>query len=545
MSPRSTTTPTRRGAVSSTSSRRTAASAAGSALTGTVAGAREKWQPAGYQLDGVKFLLDQPQGLLALRPGLRKTSIVLAAFKLQRKAGVVRKMLVVSTPRIIGRTGPWHGEVARWKDFEGLRVVTLHGPKKERLLEQDADIYLVSYEGLEWLFDVRKVRSPKTGKVQVVPNFAKVKKLGVDLLVLDEVTKVKRAAAQRSKVVLLAQDHFARVVGMSGSPRPRDVEDLFGIMLVIDGGYSLGRYITHFRNAFMYPSGYGGYDWKLRDGADKEIDRKVAPFVFRVDHKGLVDIPEVVINPVVVDLPDEARRVYDELEEEFITEVMERGLEKVVVLAQNSGGAWVRCAQVANGGFFLPGELEEATMSRGAKRWVDLHGEKVQATVDLLESLDGEPAMVVYDFAHDLARLQAGTREAFGEAFPHIGGGVTARQADRLVEQWNTGRLRGLLVHPASVSHGLNMQGDNAQHVVWHSLTANFEHFEQLNARLARSGNRSAHVFAHLVIAKDTVDEAKYKTLRLREAEQGRFLDAMRDYTEARFAKYRKARRSA
>jgi SNF2 family DNA or RNA helicase len=497
------------------------------------------WKPEPYQLDGVKFLLDQPQAALLLDPGYRKTSIVLAAFKLLKQKGVVSKLLVVGTPRICGRSGPWQQEVRKWRDFAHLRVVNLHGPKKDRLLAQDADIYLVSYEGLEWLFDVAKKVSQKTGKVSVVPNFARVKKLGVDMLALDEVSKVKSHTAQRSKVVFLAQDHFHRIVSMTGSPQPNGMEDLFGIMLVTDGGYSLGRYITHYRNNYFHPTGYGGYDWQLNEGAREKIYEKVAPFTFRLDSEHLVKIPKLVTNVVTVGLPDEARRMYDELEEEFITEVQEKGLGPVSIVAQNSGGAFVKCAQLANGGIFKPSKMDEETLARSRRReWLDVHYEKVDAVVALVEELGSQPALIVYDFAHDLARLQA----ALGKDFHHIGSGVTARRGDELISLWNRGKLPGLLVHPASLSHGINMQENNAQHVIWHSLTTNYEWYDQLIRRLRRSGNSAEHVTAHLIVAKNTVDEIKLASLRRKKGEQGQFLDAMRDYTDRRLAALRSRR---
>jgi hypothetical protein len=506
-------------------------------------GEPQPWNPEPYQLQGVKFLLGQPQGALLLDPGYRKTSIVLAAFVLMKRKGVVNKLVVVGTPRICGRSGPWQQEVKKWKDFSHLRVVHLDGAKKEQRLASDADVYLLSYEMLGWLFDVQKKRSEKTGKVSVKATFARVREVfGHDtLFALDEASKVKRPTSQRAKVVVQSHDYFSRVVTMTGSPCPNGVEDLFGVMLATDGGYSLGKFITHFRNAYMMPTGYGGYSWVPQPNALERIYERCAPFVFRLDSEDLVKVPKLVTNIIKVDLPDDARRVYDELEEEFISEVEELGIGKAIIRAANSGSAYIKCAQVANGGIFKNRVIEEASMamlSTAARRreWIDLHNEKTQAVLELLEELNGKPALVVYDFAHDLARLQA----ALGKDYPRIGSGVTTRRGDELIAMWNKGELPGMLVQASSLSHGVNMQEASARHVIWHSITTNFENYDQLIRRLRRSGSKAEHVTSHLIAASDTVDELKLATLRRKHGTQKDFLDAMTEYTSKRLAKRRR-----
>lgn len=534
MTPKSTKKPPRPGRPSVPPSRRARQS---SAPCAALASGPVDWAPEPYQLQGVKFLLGQPQGALLLDPGYRKTSIVLAAFSLMKRKGVVQKMVVVGTPRICGRSGPWQQEVQKWRDFSHLRVVHLDGAKKEQRLASDADVYLLSYEMLGWLFAVQKKRSERTGKVSVKPTFDRVRTaFGHDtLFVLDEASKVKNYKSQRAKVVAQAHDYFSRVVTMTGSPRPNGLEDLFGVMLATDGGYSLGKYVTHFRRAYMMQVGFGGFAWEPQPGALEKIYERCAPFVFRLDSEDLVKVPKLLTNVVAVELPDEVRRVYDELEEEFISEVEELGVGAAVIRAVNSGSAYVKCAQVANGGIFKNRAVEEASMamlsSPARKReWIDLHGEKTQAVLELLEELNGKPALIVYDFAHDLARLQA----ALGKDYPHIGSGVSTKRGDALIEAWNKGQLPGMLVHPASLSHGINMQEDDAQHVIWHSLTTNLENYDQLLRRLRRSGNRAEHVTSHLIAARNTVDELKLDTLRLKDAGQRSFLDAMTSYTAKR-----------
>jgi SNF2 family DNA or RNA helicase len=472
------------------------------------------WEPEQYQLEGAGFLVERAQAGLFLKPGLRKTSIVLAALKVLRKKKLVGKTLVVAPPRVCRST--WPDEVAKWSDFADMRVVVLHGPKKDDLLLQDADLYLVSFESLEWIFGATKHKT-KTGKVRVELDFSRIKALG---------SKARSARGIRSQILSEAREHFDRIYAMTGSPRPRSMMDLFGVMRIIDGGYSLGGFITHYRRAYFDSTGYGGYTYVLKEGAEEKIYERIAPFVFRLDDKKLLRLPKLVTDPVNIDLPPEARKAYDEIEKKFLTEVA-----GYTVTAMNSGVSSNKCSQIANGGLYLAHEVdEEGRRAKGPREWAKMHDEKTEAVVDILEQLDGEPALVMYDFGHDLERLLA----ALGKDAPRIGGGVTAKESDRIISRWNRGELPFLLCHPGAMSHGLNMQGGDAHHVVWHSLTWDYELYDQTIRRLLRSGNGSARVFSHLLVAKDTVDEAKAASMREKEKGQDALLDAMSEYTARR-----------
>lgn len=469
---------------------------------------------------------------LFLDPGLRKTSIVLAAVCSLMRRGLVTKTVVVAPPRVCTLT--WPAEVAKWKEFAHLRVVLLHGPHKDELLEQDADVYLVSYNSLDWFLDARKTKTP-TGKIKVTLGLQKLRRLGANCLVCDELSKARNHGSLTFKMLSQARDHFDRVYGMTGSPAPRSLLDLFGVMYVIDGGYSFGPYITHYRSSYFLPAGYGGFDYKLQPGAKERIFERIAPFVFRLEARDYIKLPELVENVVRVELPASARKAYDAMEKDFFVEFDKRG-----VAAVSGGVAYGKCRQIANGGLLLPRELgPDGVVRRGKREWVDLHTAKAEAVADMVEELSGQPALVVYEFQHDLARL----RDALGKDTPNLGGGVSPREAERIVEAWNAGELPVLLVHAASVSHGLNLQGSNACHVLWHSLTDNYDSYDQLIRRLLRSGNDAPRVFSQLFVAQGTVDELSVKRTRRKAMTQNELKAAVAEYTAQRLAEGRRGRK--
>lgn len=486
------------------------------------------WEPEVYQLEGAKFLVQNGCGGLFLDPGLRKTSIVLAAVSVLLRKKLINKVVVVAPPKVCRLV--WRQEVAKWKEFSHLRVVLLEGTKKERQIREDADIYLLSYGLLPWFFDVTKSKTAK-GKTKVSLGLTKFKTLGADCLVCDEISKARRSTSVTFKILREAREHFTRVYGMTGSLSPRNLLDLFGVMAIIDGGYSLGPYITHYRAAY-FTAGYTGFDYVLQPDADKKIYKQIAPFAFRLDAKDYIKLPELMVSPVYVELPDDVRTIYNQMERKFVAE-----LDEQKVVAVSGGAAYGMCKQIANGGLYdSPERDDEGVIVKGQKRgWYELHDAKTQAVIDLLDELSGAQALIVYDYKHDLVRLQ----EALGKGSVVIGGATKPALADKYIADWNAGKLPFMLVHAASMGHGLNLQASNAHHVIWHSLPDNFELFDQLNRRLLRSGNKAARVFVHLITAIDTVDEVTSRRLVTKEKTQASLYAALREYTLQRSKKLR------
>lgn len=422
-------------------------------------------------------------------PGLGKTSITLAALKILKKEQLASKTLIIAPLRVCYSV--WPREVLKWKDFEKLKAVVLHGKDKEKALKSDADIFLINPEGLPWLLGSHDF-----------------KKLGFDVLVVDESSKFKASNTQRFKLLKTILHHFRRRYILTGSPVPNGLMGLFSQIFILDGGAALGRFITHYRNTYFYPSGYGGYEWKIQPGAEARIQEKLRPLTIRLEDKDYLELPEIVINDIYVELPAAAREVYDEMEKELIV-----AMKSGEIVAANAAVASMKCCQIANGGIY-----DEAGKAH------HLHMEKADAVFELIEELQGAPALIAYDFHHDLERLQ----RLLGKA-PYIGGGVTPKRSAELEAAWNKGELPYLLGNPASVAHGLNLQ-DAGNHVVWHSLTWNFEHYDQFIKRVRRQGNKYKKVFVHRVIARDTVDEAKLMTLAAKDNTQKSLLNGLKGY---------------
>jgi SNF2 family DNA or RNA helicase len=461
----------------------------------------------------VSWLVQRPEAALLADPGLGKTSVSLKAIQTMVKAKVVRKALVVAPLRVaqLVWTHDEGGELGRWADFQDLRVALLHGPQKEEALAVDADVYVINFDGLPWLIAEGRL--------------AKLFKRGLDLLLVDELSRFKHPQTKRFKLFKSWVGRFKRRWGLTGSPASNGLIDLFGQLYVLDLGRALGQYITHYRHEYFLPSGFGGYTWKLQDKAEKRIYKAIKPLALSTRAADHLDLPRLLEQDLWVELPNEIRPRYDELQEDLITVLNDQR-----VSAANAAVASGKCRQVASGGLYVEEAVAADYKVEGAiklpgRKTLQLHDAKTEALVDLVEELQGQPLLVLYEFHHDLERIRAALGD---DAAPAIAGGSTTKDVARLVRAWNRGELPVLCGHPASMGHGLNLQGGGCAHVAWYTLTWDLELYDQAIRRVYRQGTTAARVVVHRILARKTVDETVARVITTKRQRQEKLLDALR-----------------
>lgn len=481
------------------------------------------WKPRAYMTKAVKYLINHGSAGLLLDPGLGKTSITLAAIKSLKDSHVISKVLIIAPLRVCHLV--WPKERDKWTNFGGLRMVVLHGPNKDQLLAEDADIYVINPEGLEWLLDVKKVRLPNK-KVKITIDTHRWSKFRFDLLVIDELSKFKHTNTNRFKMMKLILHTFRKRWGLTGSPVANGLMYLFGQCYMLDMGRALGRYVTHYRLKYFQPVDPQQFKWVLRDGADQEIYKAIAPLTLRMAAEDYIDMPELVSNTIKVQLPPKVMKIYQQMEYDLIAKI-----QKNVVVAQNAGVASGKCRQIANGGLYLDADVVCAglRLPKTSRGWVNLHEEKLNALEDLIDELQGAPLLVAYEFRHDLERLF----ERFGYDVPYIGAGVSTAKTKEIEAAWNKGHIQLLFGHPQSMSHGLNLQ-ECANHIAWHSLTWDYELYDQFVRRLRRQGNTASQVFSHHFITEDTIDEVIMQTIWRKEKGQETFFRNLQLFANTR-----------
>lgn len=442
-----------------------------------------------YQKTGVRLLKKVSTFGLLWKPGLGKTLAILTAFSDLQKKGLVDALYIVAPLNVCILV--WPLEVAKWDNFKHLKINVLHGPKKDNLVQEEADVYVMTPDSLPWLLKNTE---------HLYDNA---------MLVIDESTKFKATNTLRFKTLKKVLKYFNRRHILTGSPVPNGMLDLFGQLYILDEGASLGKYITHYKNEYFYASGYKGYESILQNGGKERIMKKVKGIVHVLDSKDHLTLPPLITKDIIIELPKKVMGTYKDVKEEMIT-----FLKEGKVIAGNAAVVTSKCRQIANGGVYIGEEPNRET--------VHLHTEKIKACVDLVEELSGAPAIIAYDTHADLERLQ----KAFPKA-PHIGGGITTTRVVEIEKDWNDSKIPVLLIQPASAAHGLNLQrGGRA--VIWHSLTWNLEYYEQLYQRVWRQGQEHT-VYMYHIIARDTIDETIMRAIAAKDVVQKDLLKMLKE----------------
>lgn len=436
-----------------------------------------RFEPHDYQTHCVERVVSDPEVGLFLRPGLGKTVITLTAVhELKYHRFAVSRCLVVA-PRTVAEA-TWTTEAAKWDHLKALRVSAVLGTAAQRgkALNTPADVYVINRENVPWLVDQYKRNWP------------------FDMVVLDESTSFKNPSAKRFKAMRRVRPYIKRMVLLTGTPSPRGLMDLWAQLYLLDHGQRLGATITGFRDRYFEPdkrSRQQIYSWKPKPGAEEAILKAIGDVCITMKAEDYLTLPAVVEHDIPVKLTAKAAADYRRFERDLLLTVDEQTL--------TAGSAAVltgKLLQYCNGAVYN----EEGGV-------VQLHDCKLDALMDLIESLQGEPALIFYQYRHDLDRIRQRLSDT-GIRVREYGG---AEDADA----WNRGEVDILLAHPASCAYGLNLQ-QGGHHVVWFGLNWSYELNDQANCRLWRQGSPYDRVYVHRLVVQGTQDEAVVSVLKRR-----------------------------
>ncbi len=451
----------------------------------TLHNTRRAFNPHGYQKEAIRFIEGHPRCLLSLDMGLGKTAITLFTLKrMLYEDFSVTRVLVIAPKHVAEFT--WPEEAAKWDFAEGLTMETAIGPeaKRRRAVESHADIVTINRENVAWLVREYGKRWP------------------FDAIVVDESSSFKSYSSQRFKALRKVTPRVSVLILLSGTPMPRSIEDLFPQIGLIDQGQRLGRSMTAFRQKFEYPGRRNGmiiYEWLPNPGAKEEIYRLISDIALSMQAKDLLDLPPVTVIDHKFELTPAQMKEYRNFAKEAVLQ-----LEEKAIVGENAGTLSGKLIQYAAGAVY-----------DDEKNWHVVHDHKIDVLYDLIEDSE-EPMIIFYWFKSDLARLQ----KALAGYHPRV-----LRNLDDIWD-WNAGKIRLLLVHPASAGHGLNLQY-GGHTIIWFSLTWSLELYQQANARLHRQGQIEP-VRIHRIIAKGTVEETLIASLEDKDADQSALLEAIK-----------------
>lgn len=451
-----------------------------------------QFRPHDYQAYCIDYLLAHPAAGLLLDMGLGKTVITLTALeRLLYDSFTVSRVLVIAPLRVAQTT--WSSEAQKWDHLQHLRISRVLGSRAQRLaaLEVPADIYVINRENVAWLVQHYGTDWP------------------FDAVVVDELSSFKSASARRFKALRKVRPLVRIFWGLTGTPVPNGLIDLWPQIYLLDRGERLGKTLGGYRDTYFRPgrrNGYVVYDWVPRAGAEERIYKQIGDICVSMKAADHLKMPERVDVTVPVVLDDMSMELYTQLEEEAVLPLADAAVIDAGTAATVTG----KLMQMANGAVY-----------DDARQVHPIHEAKLDALEDLLEAANGQSVLVFYAYQHDLDRIKA--------RFPQA---VKLEGPDTLAA-WDRGEIPMLLAHPAAAGHGLNLQA-GGHIVIWFGLTWSLELYQQACARLYRQGQRETVTVFHLV-AQGTVDEDAMAVLAGKADRQ----EAMLAAVKARLNKYR------
>lgn len=437
----------------------------------------------------MRWILEKPRCGLFLDMGLGKTVSTLTAVQQLIDDCEIDRVLVVAPKKVAETT--WSTEAEKWEHLHDLKVVKVLGTEKQRCLalSQKADVYVTGRDNFVWL----------VGKYGGSLPF--------DALVIDELTSFKSAKSQRFKAMRIAVPTVKRVIGLTGTPAPNGLIDLWAQMYCIDQGERLGKSVSRYRETYFETHKWNNIIVRcdVKKGCEDLIRNKIADICLSMQAKDYLQLPDMITHTVTVHLSAKVMAAYTKFEKDKVLEFeAEHGDEPANILANSAAGLMNKLSQFANGAIYD----EEKNVH-------NLHDEKIERLAEIVEAANGNSVLVFYQYKHDVPRI---TEKLKGYR-------VRTYQGEADLQAWNAGKIDVLLAHPASTAYGLNMQ-QGGHYIVWFGTGWNLEHYQQANARLHRQGQQHP-VTVYKLICAGTVDERASAALEEKKGVQQGLLDSL------------------
>ncbi len=441
--------------------------------------------PYPHQRAGIDWISDHPAAALFWGMGTGKTVTTLTAVDQllhdQLEDGPV---LVIAPKRVAENT--WSKETAKWEHLRHLRVKKIMGTAQDRLdaLDTPADVYVINRENVVWLVD-------QVGKSWPFP-----------IVVIDELSSFKSAQAKRWKALRKVRGRIRRLIGLTGTPRPNGIEDLWPEVYLLDQGARLGRTLSEFRSRYLLPEKMNGhivYSYKPRAGAEAEVYDRLADICMSIRKDDVLQLPGQIYEDVILEAPAALLKKYKKFEKDKVLECLDADGE---IIAGTAAALTNKLLQFANGAIYdMDGGVHE------------LHDIKLDALEEMIEAAGGDPVLVLYAYQHDADRIRQR---------------ISCRALDKPedIDAWNRGEIPVALAHPASIGHGLNLQ-DGGHIIIWFGLTWSLELYQQANERLNRPGQKNVCRIYHMIL-QGTHDERVLRALANKDKGQAAAIEALR-----------------
>lgn len=458
----------------------------------------------GYQQKAVNHQCTHPWSMLWLDMGLGKTAVTLTSIAHLINQGFLRSVIIVAPVRVCRLV--WRQEALKWTHTQHLTFSMLTGTRDQRTraLLRPANIYLINHENLKWLSETLSTYFIKKG--HPIP---------FNGLVWDEVSKMKNSTTDRVKAVKGILPHFDWRTGLTGTPASNGYKDLHGQFLVVDAGERLGTSKNAFKQRFYKKEGQ--YKEVAYADTEETIKHLIGDITLEMSAEDYNKLPDMIVNNVELELPDDLRAKYDLMEKELFVK-LDSGTE---VEMFNQAALTNKCLQFSNGAMYP---------IAGMPLWEPIHDLKLEALEDIIDESQGQPILCAYAYRSDAERIMT----KFKHLRPiNLTDYKSESSLNNAMTRWKSGDCALMIGHPASMGHGIDGLQRNGHILVWYGLNWSLDLVDQFNARIRRQG-QGVPVICHRILVRDTLDKVQEMRLIEKDETQAGLRKAVKNYRQMR-----------
>ena len=465
-----------------------------------------------YQKACVEHIITHPFCGVFLDMGLGKTVSTLTAINyLMFDYLEINSVLVIAPKRVAESV--WQEEAEKWDHLKHLSFSKIIGSAKQRIsavMDTKADIYIISRDNVAWLCALYGGG-----------------KLPFDMVVIDELSSFKSYKSERFKALRGARPYLKRLVGLTGTPAPNGLIDLWPQIYLMDRGERLEKTISRYREKYFRPgqtNGHVVYSYDLMSDSEYLIHKKIGDICISMKANDYLEMPERTDNYIKLKMPEQIKKQYDDFEKNKVLDLFKSEQEyldnadkwvdkPVEINTVNAAALSNKLLQFANGAVYDEN-----------RKVFPIHDIKLEALKEIIEDANGQSVLVAWTFQFDRDRIMDYLKKYKPREL----------KTNKDIEDWNAGKIQVMLAHPASAGHGLNLQaGGNL--IVWFGQTWSLELYQQFNARLYRQGQKNHVIINHLIL-QGTHDEDVIRALKSKDKKQNALMDSIK----AKIDKYKK-----
>lgn len=502
---------------------------------------RDLWE---HQMRAVEYASTASASCLAMPMGSGKTAAAIAA---ANRAGAQRTIIVC--PNKV--RGVWPREIRKWSRAEwhivdGRRPSRRKGGRPQdlkvpdRLEQAEACLFDCACGAAMHVatFNYEMLTHPLMAfRGEESPGW--VPPVMLDLVIYDEVQKLKSPTGIIAKTAAQWVSYFHRRIGLSGTPMPQYPWDIFAVYRALDPGI-FGPLWTPFKTEFVRQAVNKGTGREFSVSIIKSKREEFAIKVHSIMYRPTVDLQLPGAHHVVrrVELEPSAREQYNQLDSDEMlaelgdfTQVSDEVAvedDQPILTPKNVLARTLRLRQFTGG--FIPDDGDTVEVDGRIKKLRNLYRvshAKAEALAEILEEIgcvkgrepEPEPVCVYAVFVPHLDAIRE-VAEAAGLRYAEISG----RRSDGLTQESEMSPdadVVGIQVQ----SGGTGVDLTRSRYGVLYSADYSVGDHDQMLKRQDRPGQTRLVTFAHLV-ATDTVDEVVYRSLASRRSMTATFMRA-------------------